>query len=228
MSGDARRLAGDDRPDKILLVTSADGPDPKTLEADGDIVVVAAVPAGGAMLRLLERVRVDAVVLQLGRTAEVYQVSRDLRQAHSDTGVVLAAAPLDPATLLDAVEAGVRGYATSDFTAEQLRRVIRAVVGGEVAIPRRLLGSMLDLLTERRRQREDALRRIWALTDRERTVLGLLAQAQSNDTIGRALRISPQTVRKHVQNVLSKLGVHSRLQAVSFVHRFHLEDQLTA
>lgn len=228
MSGDARRLPADGESDKIVVVTSAEGPHPDELEEDGDIVVVAAVPTGSNMLHLVERLGVDAAVFQPGRRAEVYQVSRDLRRAHSETAVVLVGAPRDAATLLDAVEAGVRGYAVSDFTPEQVRRVIRAVARGEVAIPRGLLAAMLDLLTERRSEREEALRHIWALTDRERVVLGLLAEARSNDVIARTLRISPQTVRKHVQNVLSKLGVHSRLQAVSYVHRFHLEDQLTA
>jgi DNA-binding NarL/FixJ family response regulator len=57
------------------------------------------------------------------------------------------------------------------------------------------------------------------LTRREREVLNLLAQGGDNDAIAQALVISPQTARTHIQNVLGKLGVHSRLEAAAFARR---------
>lgn len=229
MAGDARRLSAAGSAGRIAVAASWEGSLRQALEAEGDIAVAAVITPDGRMTRLHEGARLDAVVLEIARAAsEVYQVVRALRRAYPDTRVIVANAPDDPAVLLDAVEAGVRGYAPSDQDDEQLRRVVRVVVRGEVAIPRRLLDAMLELLMERRVAREQTLRRVWTLSDRERTVLALLTKAQSNEAIGGALKISPQTVRKHVQNVLAKLEVHSRLQAVSLVHRFHLEDQLTA
>jgi two-component system nitrate/nitrite response regulator NarL len=66
------------------------------------------------------------------------------------------------------------------------------------------------------------------LTRREREVLNLLAQGGDNDAIAQALVISPQTARTHIQNVLGKLGVHSRLEAAAFARRNDLMEDVVA
>jgi two-component system nitrate/nitrite response regulator NarL len=66
------------------------------------------------------------------------------------------------------------------------------------------------------------------LTRREREVLSLLAQGGDNDAIAQALVISPQTARTHIQNVLGKLGVHSRLEAAAFARRNDLMEDVVA
>src|ERR671918_729742 len=96
---------------------------------------------------------------------------------------------------------------------------IRAVHRGDTLIPARMLGDLLGRLIDRRQQQSDAVRRIGRLTTREREVLNLLAQGGDNDTIAQALVISPQTARTHIQNVLVKLGVHSRLEAAALAIR---------
>jgi DNA-binding NarL/FixJ family response regulator len=80
-----------------------------------------------------------------------------------------------------------------------------------------MLGALLHRLIYRRREQDDALRMISRLTRREREVLGLLAEGADNDRIAQALVISPETARTHVQHVLNKLGMHSRLAVASFV-----------
>jgi two-component system, NarL family, nitrate/nitrite response regulator NarL len=70
-------------------------------------------------------------------------------------------------------------------------------------------------LIRRRQEHDEALRRLSRLTSREREVLSLLAQGGDNDSIAQVLVISPQTARTHIQNVLVKLGVHSRLEAAA-------------
>ena len=74
--------------------------------------------------------------------------------------------------------------------------------------------------------RDDAMRRIAKLTARERLVLGLLADGGSNESIGTALYISPFTARTHIQSLITKLGVHSRLEAAMFVAQHGLRNQL--
>lgn len=64
------------------------------------------------------------------------------------------------------------------------------------------------------------------LTRREKEVLALLAGGSDNDAIAQALVISPQTARTHIQNVLGKLGVHSRLEAAAFVMQNGILDEL--
>jgi DNA-binding NarL/FixJ family response regulator len=87
-----------------------------------------------------------------------------------------------------------------------------------------MLGGLLDRLVNRRREQSDAVRRMGRLTPREREVLALLAQGGDNDSIARDLVISPQTARTHIQNVLVKLGVHSRLEAAAVAIRNGLLD----
>jgi DNA-binding NarL/FixJ family response regulator len=80
-----------------------------------------------------------------------------------------------------------------------------------------MLGPLLTHLIRRHREEEEARRRLRDLTRREREVLALLAEGTDNDAIAQRLVISPETARTHVQNVLHKLGVHSRLEAAAFV-----------
>ena len=214
---------------RIAVLTLGRFPQRQALEADDDIVVVAVVPTADQIRRTLARTPADIALLQLQEPREpVYEVSRYVTREHADMDVVVWDAPFAAEILLDAIEAGIRGYSPRGATEEQLRRVVRAVAGGDPAIPRRLVGGMLDLLTQRRIQREEALRRLWRLTSRERAILSLLTEARSNEAIGKTLHISPQTVRKHVQHVFTKLGVHSRLEAVTFVHRHGVGDELAA
>jgi two-component system nitrate/nitrite response regulator NarL len=89
-----------------------------------------------------------------------------------------------------------------------------------------MMSGLIQALVERRRQMDEAERRIARLTAREKQVLALLAEGGGNDTIAEALVISRQTARTHIQNVLAKLGVHSRLEAAAFVAQNDFQDKL--
>jgi len=69
----------------------------------------------------------------------------------------------------------------------------------------------------RKRDQDRDFEKVARLTSREREVLALLAEGSDNDSIARSLVISPQTARTHIQNILGKLEVHSRLEAAAFV-----------
>jgi DNA-binding NarL/FixJ family response regulator len=81
------------------------------------------------------------------------------------------------------------------------------------------LARMLPLMAREREVRREASERISTLSEREREVLSLLTSGLRNDAIAARLGISPQTVQTHVRNILSKLGVHSKLEAVAFAVR---------
>jgi DNA-binding NarL/FixJ family response regulator len=89
-----------------------------------------------------------------------------------------------------------------------------------------MLGALLQRLIQRRRERDGSLRQMAKLTRREREVLALLAQGGDNDEIAQTLVISPETARTHIQNLLGKLGVHSRLEAAAFVIQNGILDEL--
>ncbi len=140
--------------------------------------------------------------------------------------VMLLADEEDEASLVAAVEAGASGYLTKESPLADLIDAAKTVHGGETLIPRRMLGPLLSRLIQRRREQDEALRRAAQLTKREREVLALLAEGGDNDAIAQRLVISPQTARTHIQNVLSKLGVHSRLEAAAFVMQNGILDDL--
>jgi DNA-binding NarL/FixJ family response regulator len=109
---------------------------------------------------------------------------------------------------------GAAGYLTKDLDVDVLPRALHGVLAGEAAISRRLSMRLVEQL----RQQPDhvgGLRPVKSpLTPREWEVLELIAQANTTDQIAQALVLSSETVRSHVKNILRKLGVRSREEAV--------------
>lgn len=131
--------------------------------------------------------------------------------------IVVLAGEEDQKLLVDAIEAGAAGFLTRESPLVDLIDAARAINRGETLIPKHMLGALLGRLIKRRREQDQAFRSISRLTRREKEVLALLADGSDNEAIAEALVISPQTARTHIQNILGKLGVHSRLEAAAFV-----------
>lgn len=188
------------------------------LEEQPDIVVVG---EGGDVDRVLaeaQATRPDVILLDEGLSAgRGGHTASLLRMSVPDCRVVLIAAAEDQLGLLAAVEAGVVGYLTRDVGIYELLEGTRMVQKGEALIPSRMLPGLLSSLLESHRREREALVRISRLTAREREVLELLGAGAKNRAIANTLMISPDTARTHVQNLLAKLGVHSRLEAAAFV-----------
>jgi DNA-binding NarL/FixJ family response regulator len=89
-----------------------------------------------------------------------------------------------------------------------------------------MLGRLFDGFFSQRRVQGEALRVLSRLSKREQEVLGLLVEGAGNEEIGRALVISPQTARTHIQRVIRKLGVHSRLEAAMLANQLGIVDDL--
>jgi DNA-binding NarL/FixJ family response regulator len=140
--------------------------------------------------------------------------------------VIVFSGQEDEQILVKALEAGASGYLSKGSPLAELIGATRAVNRGEALVPPRMLGALLQRLIFRRRERDEALKRLAKLTRREREVLALVAQGFDNDKIAQELVISPETARTHIQNVLGKLGVHSRLEAAAFVTQNGILDDL--
>jgi DNA-binding NarL/FixJ family response regulator len=89
-----------------------------------------------------------------------------------------------------------------------------------------MLGRLLHRLVRRRHEADEAQQLISKLTPREHEVLELLAQGADNERIAITLVISPQTARTHVQNIVSKLGMHSRLEAAMFARKAGIVEDI--
>jgi DNA-binding NarL/FixJ family response regulator len=197
------------------------------LASGTDLEVVAEARDGLQAVAEAERVHPDVALLDANlpncdgiRAAEM--ICERVPECH----VIVISGEEDEQVLIRALEAGASGYFTKEYPLADLIEATRAVHRGETLVPPRMLGPLLARLIHRRRQQDDALRQVSRLTRREREVLALLADGADNDGIAQALVISPQTARTHIQNVLGKLGVHSRLEAAAFVLQNGIKDEL--
>jgi DNA-binding NarL/FixJ family response regulator len=197
------------------------------LEAHTDIHVVAEAGDGMTAVAEAERTAPQLVLLDVNLpNRDGIGATRLVKDRIPGCKVLVLAHGEDDLTLLRAVEAGADGFVSKTGPLAELIDAVRAVHRGETVIPRRMLGPLLSRLLHRGREQEEALRLVSQLTRREREVLDLLACGSNNDRIAQALVISPQTARTHVQNLLAKLGVHSRLEAAAFVVRSGIQDEL--
>jgi DNA-binding NarL/FixJ family response regulator len=118
----------------------------------------------------------------------------------------------DDQSVFAAMRAGARGYILKGATREEMLRAIRAVGSGEAIFSPSIAARMMDFFAT---SRSIVPQEVFSdLTDREREILSLIAQGESNADIAEALTISIKTVRNHVSNIFSKLQVADRAQAV--------------
>ena len=177
---------------------------------DGIEVVGQAEDAAEAMARIDESVDVVLMDLHLGDDSGI-ETTRDLVRALPDLAVLVITMDEDDESVVAAMRAGARGYLLKSASPAEVERGIRAVANGEAILGPQVASRAMATLTSGR----TAVRVPFPeLSDREREVLDLLARGYDNATIARRMVLSPKTVRNHVSNVLTKLGVPDRAQAM--------------
>jgi|SRR5437773_4638222 len=153
----------------------------------------------------------------------------DVRSVAPDCKMLVLTSEHDLAPLIDALRAGATGYLTKEMSVEELIDAVRVVAGGGIVVPPELLSELVRrLLHQEGRKTDDSIMTLSKLTRRERQVLALLAEGYDKDAIALDLAISPQTARTHVQNILAKLGLHSRLEAAAFARQHPILQQFVA
>ncbi|MEU5943383.1 response regulator transcription factor [Micromonospora sp. NPDC047548] len=174
-------------------------------------VVGEAADADGA-LRLADLHRPDVVVMDLhlgGRSG--VEATREIVARHPGTGVLVVTMLDDDDWVFAALRAGARGYLLKGAAPAEVDRAVRAVANGEVLLGPVVAARAVGFLAG---ARSGAAAPFPGLTDREREVLDLVAQGLSNVIIARRLTLSAKTVRNHLSNVLTKLQVADRSQAI--------------
>src|SRR5260370_13926054 len=197
------------------------------LEEEPELRVVATAGDGNHAVAEAERHRPHVALLSANlQNCDGFSATALIRSGVPTCRVVILAGDRDHVALAHAIEAGASGYLPQDCPLSEVISAIHAVHRGDVLIPPNMLGELIERLSGRSNAREDVRRLISSLTRREREILALLAQGSDNEVMAKELFISPQTARTHVQNVLAKLGVHSRLEAAAFVNRNALLQEL--
>lgn len=197
------------------------------LEAEPDIEIVALPKDGLQAVAAVERTRSDVALIDYGlRDCSGIQTIYLIRETVPECRILVMTAREDLETLFQAIKAGANGFLSKAASLDRLVQAIRSISRGETVIPPLLMGPLLDHLLRRRADTDAAFKMIARLTKREREVLAILAAGGGNDSIADRLAISPQTARTHVQNVLTKLNLHSRLQAAAFVNQNSILGEL--
>jgi DNA-binding NarL/FixJ family response regulator len=197
------------------------------LSGENDLTVVGEARDGLQAIAEAERVHPDVALLDADLpNCDGIRATKQITTKVPECRVIVFSAQEDELVLVNALEAGASGYLSKESPLVDLIAATRAVHRGEALVPPRMLGTLLQRLIQRRRERDEALKRMGALTRREREVLLLLAQGADNDGIAQELVISSETARTHIQHLLGKLEVHSRLEAAAFVTQNGLQDAL--
>ncbi len=181
-----------------------------------DIVGVAA--SGEEALEVVRREEPELALVDLGLPdMGGIAVGKRILEEHPKTIVLAVTGLRDPSTVKEALRAGFHGYVTKDTPLSQFATAIQATLEGQIVVPKRAAPSAEG--PSRTPEERDAALMARQLTPRELEVLALLVGGGDNAQIARALHLSSNTVRTHVQSILTKLQVRSRLQAAAFAVR---------
>ncbi len=182
----------------------------RLLELEDDLEVLGIGSNGVDARNLVQAFQPRVLLLDFEMPGETgVSVAADIKRRWPETIVVMITGSADDATLLAAIEAGCSGFVTKDRAAAEVAEAVRVAASGEALISPAQLARLLPRLRRTERQLGDDL------TDREREVLAMMASGASNRDIAGTLFLSVNTVRNYVQSVLSKLGAHSKLEAVA-------------
>ncbi|MCH7846553.1 MAG: response regulator transcription factor [Acidobacteria bacterium] len=147
------------------------------------------------------------------------EVIDDILLVSPSSKVLLLTASESEEDLLAGVKAGARGYLTKDIPVPELIAAIDAVAAGGAALSPTMAGKLIDVAHQLFRHKELLALRQPTLTGREIEVLELVAQGNTSRQIAELLFISANTVKNHIRNILGKLGLHSRREAVLYAAR---------
>jgi DNA-binding NarL/FixJ family response regulator len=189
--------------------------------SDPELSLVATLQSPELAIEAVAEHRPDVVLMDVEFQGAMggIEATRRIRQRSPSTQVVVMTAHEDERLLVEAVEAGAAGFLRKTEGVDELLAAIKAAAAGELLVDRSALARLLPQVAREREARRETERLFKHLTDREREILGLLAKGQRNEDIAARLFISPQTVQTHVRNLLQKLGVHSKLEAVALAVR---------
>jgi DNA-binding NarL/FixJ family response regulator len=185
------------------------------LETGGfDVVAEAEDAAAGTDAVLRERP--DLCLMDIELPGGGINATREIKRRAPETTVVMLTSSDDHDDLIESIQAGASGYLLKDMNPDRLPAALRGALAGEAAVPRTLAAQLITAIQTQGRRRTVVGRNGRAeLTAREVEVLELLSDGLTNAAVAERLSISPVTVRRHASEVVRKLGVKNREEAVA-------------
>jgi NarL family two-component system response regulator LiaR len=178
-----------------------------------DLQLVGEAENGEAAIKLCAEAMPDVILMDMvmpemdGATA-----TRIIRQQFPQIQVIALTSFKEGDLIKSALTAGAIGYLLKDVSADQLARAVRSAVSGRATLSAEAAQALVETTTQPPVPGFD-------LTEREREVLALMIEGLNNTQIAGKLTVSPSTIKSHVSNILSKLGVASRTEAVTLALR---------
>lgn len=183
------------------------------LEANGVDVVGEAQDAEGAVAVATETAP-EVVLMDIRMPGgSGIDATRTLLEAVPGTQVLMLTIHTEDVVIAEAIMAGASGYLLKDAGGDQILAAIAAAHSGETPLSPRIASALVRLIREREPAPATRSGELPRLTEREREVLGLIAEGRENNEIAAALVISPETVKTHVSSILEKLEADNRAQA---------------
>jgi DNA-binding NarL/FixJ family response regulator len=178
------------------------------LALQGEVDICAEADNAEQAIRAAKREQPDVCLIAWELPGDGLAAVRGVTRAAPDTAVIVLSDTADADVMLDVIKAGAVGYVPGGVSPERLRKIISAVDSREAVLPR---GMVLDLLLELRAVGSEAD----GLTVREAQVLGMLRRGHSTAAIAKRLDIAPVPVRRHISELVRKLGVEDRTELLS-------------
>jgi len=174
--------------------------------------IVAQVGNGHAAVEKAMQLQPDLVLMDISMPGmNGLDALREIKAKQPNTQVVMLTVSEDDADLFEAMNSGARGYLLKDMKAEDFLEMIKGLETGEIAISRKTIALLIDSFMDPSRReavQEDLL------SAREVEILRLVADGMTNKSIAHSLGISENTVKYHIKNILRKMQVNNRTEAV--------------
>ena len=194
------------------------------LSGDTDIEVVGEASDGITATELAVKTAPDVILLDVRMPRRTgVEACRAIKEAVPATKIIMLTVSDEEADLYESVKNGAAGYLLKDSSIEEVAQAIRVVNEGQSLISPSMAVKLIDefkQMSKPEREQGPALR----LTERELEVLRLVAKGLNNREVAKELFISENTVKNHVRNILEKLQLHSRMEAVMYAMREKLLD----
>jgi two-component system, NarL family, response regulator LiaR len=188
-----------------------------------DMEMVGEAQNGREAVALVDQLAPDVVLMDLLMPQmNGIEATIAIKAAHPETQVLVLTTFLDDARVAEAIQAGAVGFLLKEVDAEELIRAVRGAARGEPQLHPDAARMLMGLATRPKAAPEPPP----LLTERERDVIALLAEGQSNKQIARTLSISETTVKGHVANILGKLELADRTQAAVYAVRHCLAREV--
>lgn len=185
------------------------------LETEDDLEIVGQADSGKKAVQMAKELKPDVILMDLiMEDGTGIEASKQIKADFPDIQIIILTSYIDEKLVFPALEAGALSYLLKTSQAKEIVAAIRLAVKKEAVIEPKVATKMLRRMRDGSEQRPHH-----ELTAREMEVLKLIGEGKTNQEIADLLFIGIKTVKTHVSNVLSKLGVEDRTRAAIYAHR---------